>query len=77
MSTIIKPINLKVMNQYRMMRVIKLIQFLQVKPRPVHSMARYLGISTRSVYRYLKMYEKIGYDVQRDDNYKYYINETL
>ena len=65
------------MNQYKMMRVIKLIQFLKVKPRPIHSMARYLGISTRSVYRYLKMYEKIGYNVQRDDNYKYYINETL
>jgi len=65
------------MNQYRMMRVIKLIRFLQVKPRPIHSMARYLGISTRSVYRYLKMYQTIGYDVQRDDNYKYYINETL
>lgn len=53
------------------------MQFLKVKPRPIHSMARYLGISTRSVYRYLKMYEAIGYDVQRDDNYKYYINETL
>ena len=65
------------MNQFKMMRVIKLIQFLQVKPRPIHSMARYLGISTRSVYRYLKMYETIGYDVQRDSNYKYYINETL
>lgn len=65
------------MNQFKMMRVIKLIQFLQVKPRHIHSMARYLGISTRSVYRYLKMYEAIGYDVKRDDNYKYYINETL
>ena len=61
------------MNQHRIMRVIKLIQFLQVKPRPINSMARYLGISTRSVYRYLKMYEAIGYDVQRDDNYKYLI----
>lgn len=53
------------------------MQFLQVKPRPIYSMARYLGISTRSVYRYLKMYEKIGYNVQRDDNYKYYINEKV
>jgi DNA-binding IclR family transcriptional regulator len=60
-----------------MMRVIKLMQFLKVKPRPIQSMARYLGISTRSIYRYLKMYEAIGYDVQKDDNYKYYINETL
>jgi predicted DNA-binding transcriptional regulator YafY len=60
------------MNQYRMMRVIKLMQFLQVKPRPIHSMARYLGISTRSVYRYLKMYEKIGYKLEKINN-KYLI----
>jgi predicted DNA-binding transcriptional regulator YafY len=60
------------MNQYRMMRVIKLIQFLQVKPRPIHSMARYLGISTRSVYRYLKMYEEIGYKLEKINN-KYLI----
>jgi predicted DNA-binding transcriptional regulator YafY len=55
-----------------MMRVIKLIQFLQVKPRPIHSMARYLGISTRSVYRYLKMYEEIGYKLEKINN-KYLI----
>jgi predicted DNA-binding transcriptional regulator YafY len=60
------------MNQHRMMRVIKLMQFLQVKPRPIHSMARYLGISTRSVYRYLKMYEKIGYKLEKINN-KYLI----
>ena len=60
------------MNQHRIMRVIKLMQFLQVKPRPIHSMARYLGISTRSVYRYLKMYEKIGYKLEKINN-KYLI----
>jgi predicted DNA-binding transcriptional regulator YafY len=60
------------MNQHRMMRVIKLMQFLQVKPRPIHSMVRYLGISTRSVYRYLKMYEKIGYKLEKINN-KYLI----
>ena len=60
------------MNQHRIMKVIKLMQFLQVKPRPIHSMARYLGISTRSVYRYLKMYEKIGYKLEKINN-KYLI----
>ena len=65
------------MNQFRMMRIIKLMQFLQVKPRPINSMARYLGISQRSVYRYLKMYEKIGYEVKKDIHNKYYINETI
>ena len=65
------------MNQFRIMRIIKLMQFLKVKPRPINSMARYLGISKRSVYRYLKMYEKIGYEVKKDINNKYYINETI
>lgn len=65
------------MNQFRIMRIIKLMQFLKVKPRPINSMARYLGISQRSVYRYLKMYEKIGYEVKKDINNKYYINETI
>jgi predicted DNA-binding transcriptional regulator YafY len=60
------------MNQFRIIRVIKLMQFLQVKPRPIHSMARYLGISTRSVYRYLKMYEKIGFKLEKINN-KYLI----
>lgn len=60
------------MNQFKMMRVIKLMQFLQVKPRPIYSMVRYLGISTRSVYRYLKMYETIGFKLEKINN-KYLI----
>ena len=60
------------MNQFRMMRIIKLMQFLQIKPRPINSMSRYLGISKRSVYRYLKMYEKIGYKLEKINN-KYLI----
>jgi len=60
------------MNQFRMMRIIKLMQFLQIKPRSINSMARYLGISKRSVYRYLKMYEKIGYKLEKNNN-KYLI----
>ena len=65
------------MNQFRIMRIIKLMKFLQVKPRPINSMARYLGISQRSVYRYLKMYEKIGYEVKKDIHNKYFINEPI
>jgi biotin operon repressor len=48
------------------------MQFLQIKPRPINSMSRYLGISNRSVYRYLKMYEKIGYQLEKINN-KYLI----
>lgn len=59
------------MNQKRILRVIKLIEFLKVKSRPVKSMARYLEISERSVYRYLKMFEELGYKLNKDTNNKY------
>jgi transcriptional antiterminator len=55
------------------MRVIKLIDFLKVKSRPINSMARYLGISERSIYRYLKMFEQLGHQVNKDLNNKYFI----
>ena len=61
------------MNQHRIMRVIKLIEFLKEKPRHIYTMGRYLQISERSVYRYLKMYEKLGYQVEKDINKKYFI----
>jgi DNA-binding IclR family transcriptional regulator len=61
------------MNQHRIMRVIKLMEFLKHKPRPVQAMVRYLGISERSVYRYLKMYEQLGYKLIKDNYKKYYL----
>lgn len=61
------------MNQHRIMRVIKLMEFLKHKPRPVQAMVRYLGISERSVYRYLKMYEQLGYQLTKDNHKKYYL----
>ena len=61
------------MNQHRIMRVIKLMEFLKHKPRPVQAMVRYLGISERSVFRYLKMYEQLGYKLIKDNYKKYYL----
>jgi DNA-binding IclR family transcriptional regulator len=61
------------MNQQRIMRVIKLMEFLKHKPRPVQAMVRYLGISERSVYRYLKMYEQLGYQLTKDNHKKYFL----
>jgi len=61
------------MNQHRMLRVIKLMEFLKIKARPVSSMSRYLGISERSIYRYLKMYEQLGYQLNKDKYNKYFL----
>ena len=54
------------MNQHKMYRCIKLMQFLQDKPRNMYTIERYLSVSNRTVYRYLKLYEALGYIVKKD-----------
>lgn len=50
-------------NQHKMYRVIKLIEFLQLKERHPYTMAKYLNVSNRTVYRYLDLYKSLGYEV--------------
>jgi predicted DNA-binding transcriptional regulator YafY len=64
------------MNQHKIYRVLRLLQMLQEKPRTVMGMARYLGTSERTVYRYFKLFEKLEYKVKRDNYYKYFIEKT-
>lgn len=54
------------MNQHKMYRCIRLMEFLQDKPRNMHTMARYLDVNKRTVYRYIKLYEALGYIVIKD-----------
>ena len=54
------------MNQNKMYRCIKLIKYLQEKPRNMNTIAKYLNVSMRTVYRYLKLYEALGYEVKKD-----------
>jgi hypothetical protein len=61
------------MNQNRIFRVIKLMEFLKIKPRPICAMVRYLGISERSIYRYLKMYQELGYELKKNQYGKYFL----
>ena len=64
------------MNQHKIYRVLRLLQMLQEKPRTVMGMARYLGTSERTVYRYLQLFIQLKYTVKRDIFYKYYIEKT-
>jgi predicted DNA-binding transcriptional regulator YafY len=64
------------MNQNKIYRVLKLIQLLEIKPRSVNGMSRYLGISERSVYRYLNLFENLEYNLKRDIYFKYYIDKN-
>jgi len=54
------------MNQHKMYRCMRLMQFLQDKPRNMYTIERYLSVSNRTVYRYLKLYEALGYIVKKD-----------
>ena len=43
-----------------------LMEYLKDNPRNYYTVERYLGVSNRTVYRYLKLYEALGYIVSRD-----------
>jgi DNA-binding IclR family transcriptional regulator len=54
------------MNQFKMYRCIRLMELLQNQPRNIHTIARYLNVNKRTVYRYLKLYEALGYLIIKD-----------
>ena len=64
--TTTKPLNQNKMNQNKMYRCIRLMEYLQEKPRNMNTIAKYLSVSMRTVYRYLKLYEALGYEVKKD-----------
>ena len=55
------------MNQHKMYRCIKLMQLLQEKARHIHTIEKYLQVSNRTVYRYLLLYENLGYKIIKDN----------
>jgi DNA-binding IclR family transcriptional regulator len=59
------------MNQLKMYRCIKLMELLQDTPRQIYTIARYLGVSDRTVYRYFDLFKQLGYTLERDSNNKY------
>jgi DNA-binding IclR family transcriptional regulator len=59
------------MNQLKMYRCIRLMELLQDTPRQIYTIARYLGVSDRTVYRYFDLFKQLGYTLERDSNNKY------
>lgn len=59
------------MNQHKMYRCIRLMELLQDKYRCIHTIARYLGVSHRTVYRYFELFKELGYSIDKDTNNKY------
>lgn len=64
------------MNQHKIYRVLRLMQMLQDKPRTVMGMARYLGTSERTAYRYIQLFIKLEMRVKKDKFNKYFIQKN-
>jgi predicted DNA-binding transcriptional regulator YafY len=54
------------MNQLKMYKCIRLMQMLQDNPRHIHTIARYLNVTERTVYRYISLYKSLGYKIIKD-----------
>jgi predicted DNA-binding transcriptional regulator YafY len=54
------------MNQHRFVRLIKLMQMLEDKPRHLRTITRYLNVSERTTYRYVQCFREIGYEVIKE-----------
>ena len=62
--------------QQKILRVFQLIRTLSRKPgKTVAQLARSLETSERSVYRYLKLLEEVGYLLDKDDYERHYLFE--
>jgi len=49
---------------------------LQEKPRTVMGMARYLGTSERTAYRYIQLFMKLDLQVKKNKFNKYFIEKS-
>ena len=46
---------------------------MEQKSRHIQTMARYLDVSDRTVYRYFDLFRALGYQVKKDLQNKYYL----
>lgn len=47
---------------------------MKQKSRHIQTMARYLNVSHRTVYRYFDLFRALGYQINKDLSNKYYLN---
>ena len=61
-------------NQHRIYRVFQLISQLKAGPaKSPGSLAKMLGVTVRSVYRYLDLLEQSGFQVEKDAHGKFFL----
>ena len=63
--------------QRTVLRIFKLIRHLATPPhKGVHQLADWLGVDKRSIYRYVKLLDAMGYDIDQDFENRYFIPEA-
>lgn len=65
------------MNQHRFIRLIKLMKFLEEKPRHIYTIKRYLKVSERTTYRYIECFKAIGYTIIKSKDLRYGLEKKL
>lgn len=63
------------MNQHKLYRVFKMLELLQLKPRTINTISRYLNVTQRTVYRYFDLFKQLGYTLQKHEFNKYSITK--
>lgn len=64
------------LNQHKILRVLQLITYLQESPhKTINQLATFLDATERTVYRYLDLLRECGFDLHKDHNQRYYIEQ--
>lgn len=62
-------------NQNKLLRLLQLIAVLQASPaKTMKTIAKLIGSTERTVYRYLDLLKAVGFNVEKDANHKVYID---
>lgn len=63
------------LNQHKILRVLQLISLLKKEPaKSIRFMAGFIESTERTVYRYLDLIKELGFELERDQNKRYFIS---
>ncbi|NNF35231.1 MAG: HTH domain-containing protein, partial [Saprospiraceae bacterium] len=64
------------LEQAKILRVFKLIGLLKSRPRNIDMLAGELETTSRTVYRYIKLLDELGFIVDKDWHNQYFIHQS-
>ena len=66
------------LNQHKILRVLQLISLLQKEPaKSIRFISGFIESTERTVYRYLDLIKELGFELERDQNKRYFIKGGL